>query len=289
LQAAEPEVLKVLGDRAKLFVGIGWLLFVVSVPMCFAISAMAGFNKFYFPAHQTASLDAFDIKATTFVLAAGAFVAIASSVAFALKFRVLASVLVVAIWSVIIFGTQGARLLVKPGPEYFERRLGQQVYLVPWQYAPVGIGQSADQDPRQIGFSATLCLSNLKGTYDQDCRGGQQLQLTPKDRSFALFDIHLWEQRGSQVTPEPGRDGYQSFVGNFTLPNGGPADVVHYFVRQDSGGRLTRLVTCRLNSDDSCSHNALVGEYWLSYRAPLAEGDVLDVKLAALLESWRRK
>jgi hypothetical protein len=204
-----------------------------------------------------------------------------------LKFRVLASASVIAIWSVVICATQGARSLVKPGPEYFERHLGQQVYSVPWQYAPVGIGQSADQNPHQIGFPATLCLSNLKGTYDQDCRGGQQLYVSPKDR--APLDIHLWQQRGSQSSPEPGRDGYQSFVENYTLPTGGPATVVHYFVRQDSDGQLTRLVTCRLNSEDFCSHNALVGEYWLSYSAALTEGDVLDGKLAALVESWRRR
>jgi hypothetical protein len=97
-----------------------------------------GFDKFYFPAHQTAPLDAFDLKASLFVLACGAFAAVVSAIALALKFRAAASVLVVAIWSIAILGTLGARSFVKPGPEYFERHLGQQVFLVPWQYAPFG-------------------------------------------------------------------------------------------------------------------------------------------------------
>jgi hypothetical protein len=48
-QAASAKVLKVLRNRAELFVAIGWLLFVVSIPICLAIGSMAGFNKFYFP------------------------------------------------------------------------------------------------------------------------------------------------------------------------------------------------------------------------------------------------
>jgi hypothetical protein len=63
----------------------------------------------------------------------------------------------------------------------------------------------------------------------------------------------------------------------------------YYYVRKGSEGRLTRLVVCRFIADEFCSHYALVGDYWLSYHAPLAEGETLDGKLSALVESWRRK
>jgi hypothetical protein len=66
--------------------------------------------------------------------------------------------------------------------------------------------------------------------------------------------------------------------------------VEHYFARLDPSGRLKRLVVCRGNREVFCRSHALVGGYWLEYQAGLEEGnDVLDGKLAALIESWRRK
>jgi len=246
---------------------------------------MAGFDQFYFPSHRGASLDAFDVKATRFVLASGAFAAAASSIALALKFRATASAAVVAIWSVVIVGTPGARLFVKPGPEYFERHLGQQV---PWLYSPDRPG-SAAEDPHQISFSVMLCLPNLKGRYDQDCHQGQQLGVFSKEQVFADFDVAFWRTHGSQMSPVPERSGYQSYAYGYAPPTGGPTRLTHYFVRQDSAGQLTRLVVCRLNTEKFCSHHALVGDYWLTYDAPLTEGDTLDGKLAGLVESWRQK
>ncbi|MGX1320571.1 hypothetical protein AB7M17_004024 [Bradyrhizobium sp. USDA 377] len=58
----------------------------------------------------------------------------------------------------------------------------------------------------------------------------------------------------------------------------------------NSDGQPTRLVVCRLDGEKFCSHNALIGKYWRGYEADLAEAnDALDGKLAALVESWRRK
>jgi hypothetical protein len=38
------------------------------------------------------------------------------------------------------------------------------------------------------------------------------------------------------------------------------------------------------------THRALVGNYWFEYEADLDKGgEMLDAKLAALVESWRRK
>src|ERR1700682_2186773 len=74
-------MLGVFRSRAGLFVAISWLLFVLSIPICLAIGAMAGFDAFYFPTHRAASLDAFDIKASEYALASAAFAAAASSIA----------------------------------------------------------------------------------------------------------------------------------------------------------------------------------------------------------------
>lgn len=106
------------------------MLFVVAIPICIAIAATAAINAFYHPAHRMTPFNQYDIKASQFVMAASLVGTAAASIALALKFRTVASLLVVAIWSVILLGTQGARLLVQPGPEYFERRLGQEVYSV---------------------------------------------------------------------------------------------------------------------------------------------------------------
>jgi hypothetical protein len=46
--------LRVFRNRARLFVTLGWVLFMVSIPICLAIGAMAGFDMFYFPARQNA-------------------------------------------------------------------------------------------------------------------------------------------------------------------------------------------------------------------------------------------
>jgi hypothetical protein len=117
---------------------------------------MAGFNAFYFSTHHGAPLDAFDAKASQSALASGALAAAASSVALALKFRAAASAFVVVIWSVVIFGTAGARLFVKPGPEYFERHLGQQVFSVPCCMRLPDLDDSPKKTPMK---SASLHIS----------------------------------------------------------------------------------------------------------------------------------
>ncbi len=91
--------------------------------------------------------------------------------------------------------------------------------------------------------------------------------------------MNFWRNRISQMSAEPERDGYQSYAHG----------VDHYFVRQDSNGRVTRLVVCRRNNENFCSHHTLLGNYWFRYDAPLAEADALDPKLASLVESWRLK
>ncbi|MBR0717290.1 hypothetical protein [Bradyrhizobium liaoningense] len=284
-------IVRILRSRAKTFVVVGWIFFVVSVPVCLLIGGAAGLGLFYFPAHPQATLDAYDIGASRVVLASGALAAVASSFALALKFRATASVLVLVIWGTALAGTQVARSFVEPGPDYFERHIGSEAFLVPWQYADFRVGVPPDKMPSEIGLTIDLCLSNLKGRADTDCRFIQQVRILPNEESgVADPALKSWRKYRSQMSPGPDRSGYQSFDLRYTLQAGGPTRVDHYFARLNSNGEPTRLVMCRLDDARFCTHRALVGNYWFRYEADLKDGDeALDARLAALIESWRRK
>lgn len=283
-------IVRILRSRAKTVVISAWILFVVSIPICLLIGASAGFNQFYFPAHPQATFDAYDLQVSSLVLASGALAAALSSIALALKFRATASVLVILIWTTTIAGTQVARSFVKPGPDYFERHIGPEAFLVPWQYADSSPGVPPREEPKEIGFTINLCLSNLKGRTDADCRYIQQVRILPNEKTIADSALESWRKYRSQMSPGPDRSGYQFFDLSYAVQAGGPTRVKHYFARLNPNGEPTRLVVCRLDNVKFCTHRALVGNYWFGYEADLAEGDeTLDAKLAALVESWRRK
>ncbi|WP_128089558.1 hypothetical protein [Bradyrhizobium viridifuturi] len=282
------QVERILRSRAGTFVVIGWLLFVVSIPICLLVVAVTAISLTYFPASPQVPFDAYDNNASWIFLASVAFAAVASSIALALDFRATASALVVVTWSITIAGIPAARLFVKPGPEYFERHVGQEVFLVPWKYVPTSPGVPVDKMPKEVGFSASLCFSNLGGRTDVGCGYIQSVHVLPSENSDADPDLRSWREYRSQMSPGPDRNGYQSFDLSFTRSDGHPS-VGHYFARLNSNGQLTRLVICGANSEKLCTTHALAGNYWLRYQAGLAEGDeVLDGKLAALIESWRR-
>jgi len=136
-----------LQSRAKAFVIAAWVLLVAAIPVCLVLSAAAGFDKFYFPAHPHATLDAFDLVASKLIPAFAACAAVLSSIAFAFGFRATASILVILIWTSTIAGTQIARSFVEPGPEYYERHIGPEVFLVPWKYADAGPGSPLATSP----------------------------------------------------------------------------------------------------------------------------------------------
>jgi hypothetical protein len=267
---------RIFRSHAKAFVITGWVLFVVSIPICLVIGAGAEFNQFYFPAHPRATLDAYDLSASRLVLASGAFAAAISSIALVFKFRATASVLVVLIWTTTIAGTQVARSFVKPGPDYFERHIGPEAFLVPWQYADASPGAPPHENPTEIGFTVDLWM--------------QQLHILPNDKSIADATLESWRKYRSQMSPGPDLSGYQSFDLSYSAQAGGPTRVQHYFARLNSNGEPSRLVVCRLDNGRFCTHRALVGNYWFGYEADLDKDDeTLDAKLAALVESWRRK
>ncbi|WP_316227929.1 MULTISPECIES: hypothetical protein [unclassified Bradyrhizobium] len=280
---------RILRSRAGTFVAIGWLLFLVSIPICFSVVVGTAISLTYFAASPDIPFDAFDNSASWIFLASVAFASVASSIALASKFRATASALVLVTWTMTIAGILVARSFVKPGPEYFERHVGQDVFLMPWTYVPTNAGVPPDKMPAQIGFSARRCLSNLGGRTDAGCSVSQDVHVLPSEYSGDDLDLKSWREYRSQMSPGPDRNGHKSFELNVTLSSGRVL-VQHYYARLNPNGQLTRLVVCGGNSEKFCTTHALVGSYWFKYRAGLAEGDeVLDSKLAALIESWRRK
>jgi hypothetical protein len=280
---------KILRRRAPTFVVIGWLLFLVSIPISLSVVAGTAISLTYFAASPHIPLDKYDNNASWIFLTSVAFAAVASSIALAFKFRATASALVVVVSTVSIAGLSVARLFVKPGPDYFERHVGQDVFLVPWKYVTTSPGVPPDKMPKEIGFSASLCLSNLGGRNDIGCNARQEVHFLPSENSEADLDLKSWREYRSQMTPDPDRSGHKSFELSVTLPSGHPL-VYHYFARLTPDGQLTRLVVCRGSNEKFCRTHALVDNYWIEYGASVAEGDeVLDSKLAALIESWRRK
>jgi len=283
------QVGRILRSRAGTFVVIGWLLFVVSIPICLSVVVVTAIDLTYFAASPQIPFDKYDNDASWIFLASVAFAAVASSIALALEFRATASALVVAIWGVAVAGIPVARSFVKPGPEYFERHAGQETFWVPWKYVATSPGVPLEKMPKEVGFSADLCLSNLLGRDDVGCGFIQSVHVLPSENSDADPDLKSWREYQSQMSRGLDRDGYQSFDLSFAQP-GGRTLVHHYFARLNLNGQLTRLVVCHVNSERFCITHALVGNYWLGYQSGLAEGDeVLDGKLAALIESWRRK
>lgn len=282
--------MKTLRSRAKTFVVAAWVLLVVAIPVCLLLGAAAGFDKFYFPAHPQATLDAYDVGASKLIMASAAFAAVLSSIALAFGFRATASLLVILIWIPTIAGTQIARSLVEPGPDYYERHIGSEVFLVPWKYADAGPGRPPRDKPDEIGFTIDLCLSNLGGSTDMDCSWIQQVRILPSDKGIADPTLESWRKYRPRMIPGPDHGGYQSFDLSYQLQDGGPARMQHYFVRLNALGEPTRLVACRLDNGRFCTHRTLVGDHWFGYEADLAQGDeASDAKLAALVESWRRK
>ncbi|WP_035645647.1 hypothetical protein [Bradyrhizobium sp. ORS 285] len=269
---------------------IGWIVFVIAIPACLVIGGMAGFSMFYFSASPQYQLHAYDLQASNLVLAVGAFTTAASTIALALKFRAIASALVIVIWSTSLIGTQVARAFVKPGPDTFERHVGDEVFSLPWTYAPASPGSAPPVAvSHENGFTAQVCFANLGGRTDASCGMFQEVRISPDEDGTAGPDLQSWRKRRSEMIQGPDRNGYQTFDLSYTVQPSGIARIQRYYARLNPSGQLARLVVCQAPREILCTHHALVGHYWLGYHADLAAGDeALDARLAGLIESWRR-
>ena len=275
-------MLRFFAARAGWFVVASWVLLPTTIVVGTAVGIGAGISTTYHPLHQGAPIHRFVLQAVNFALAVSFIAAIASSVLLVLKFRLAASAVVVGCWSVFLIGATGARLLVKPGPEHFQRYVGTERFSVPWRYRPGG-----EDRPNRVGFYVHLCLSNLRGAYDENC-DARQFMIYPSDRGFTLiFDERFWRTRLSEMRIGQVRNGHQSY--SYTPAPDTGITPKQYLARYDEAGKLARLVVCG-DGFRWCQHHALVRNYVLSYYADestLPEWEMMDRKLADLVDSWR--
>jgi len=233
------------------------------------------------------------IRAANAVMAASAIAAAAPSIALALKFRVTASALVVGCWSAILasyilllsLGTPRIRQLVGPRPQQFERYVGSQRFVVPWQYQPVGADVL-----NSSGFSVRICKASFRGAYELGCEGSSQVGVSPADTGFGRqFDVTFWRDRLPEMKVGEIHHGHQEYSYAPALDAQGRTTTTRYFVRRAPDGQSSRLVVCYASG--GCRHHVRAADYALSYDAPeakLAEWETMDRDLTALIDSWRK-
>jgi hypothetical protein len=202
-----------------------------------------------------------------------------------LKYRAAASVVVVGGWCVILVGVVIAHSFVTFGPERFLRYVGAQRFLVPWQFSPLGM-----EKPTDVGFSVSMCLEGLQGTYDTNCQHPGQLNVASSANNFALiFDERYWRSHLSEMTTGEERYGHNTYLYPVSSGASGAASVTQYLARYDRQGKLVRLVVCR-PAEGKCEHHALVRNYMVSYyvdKSSLPNWESWDRKVADLVDSWR--
>jgi hypothetical protein len=175
--------------------------------------------------------------------------------------------------------------MTKPGPEIFERYLGDQKFLVPWQYQPGGPSAShAGHD----SFSVSLCLNSLRGWYDKACDATREtgVQIWRRGPELSeLSDVHQWRTRRERMDRREPVNDYEQY--RWQYPQDQSSGQVVYYVRHDSDGHLIRLVAC---GQTACFQYALTGDYELRYEAPFGpKMDSKDAELAHLISSWRAR
>jgi hypothetical protein len=153
-------------QHAGKFVFVAWILVVLTIGAALTIGVGAAISAFYHPLARSAPFANLTVQIIKATLLGGIAVAVLASIALACRWRRAATLSVVVVWCLLALGSMLAYAMTKPGPEIFERYLGDQKFLVPWQYQPGGPSAS-HASPNS--FSISLCLNSLRGWYDKAC------------------------------------------------------------------------------------------------------------------------
>ena len=264
------------------FLLLGTLLAGGTIGIGFVVSA------FYHPLHRLAPYREVAVTAILVSAAVGLLVAICSSIALAKGWRHLAGVSVLGSWGVLLMGSAVALMVTRPGPELLDRYAAGQHFIVPWQYRPEGL-PSPDSD----GFRVTLCMEELRGTYDARCRGGEDLHVAPRQSSTSVsFDERYWRDHLHEMERREPRYGHDVFAyeQSHTSTSGVTKhSVTLYFILEDEKRQVTRLVSCR-EGIDICRSNVRIDEFAIRYdsvQSAVAHWRETDQELLDLVRSWR--
>jgi hypothetical protein len=285
-------VLRFLRVIAVWLVVAAWLLVVATAVMAFSASVGSAINATYFPYHPRTPIDRAIAQVWQYAALACLSAAVASSVALALRRRLVASTLIITIWGTFLIYSGWALSVMKPGPEYFERYLGTHTYRISWHYAPLGLRGLHQQKPDE--FDVNLCLNTFRGGYGGSC-GDDDTRIVVSLRASGFTargraEENFWQTRVfemKQAEPRYDHDAYLSGLPPLLKARG---DTTLYYVRHDGEGRLMRLVVCP--QFGNCMHHALVEDYALSYEArdsSFSKWETTDRKLAELINSWRSR
>ena len=141
-------MVRLFDKRAEWFVGAGWLLLAIALPVAGLYSLAAGIHVNYFPEGENAPLYRSLIHITNAAALASVVAVVLPSTAFAFNFRVTASALSVGCWSLIVashllllfLGLGGIERLTGAEPQQIERSVGSQRFSVPDHYRPTSAG-----------------------------------------------------------------------------------------------------------------------------------------------------
>jgi hypothetical protein len=148
-----------------------------------------GHRRFYHPQHEWAGYERALVDFLQLTFCIGAAVAVGSSLALALRWRVAASASVVVCWVGLVLGGAVYLNSVAEGPQYFDRYVGEMHFRIPGQHGPSG-----SDSPGPNGFYVSLCVDSLLATYDKACREGKQVSVYPPKLGFAFEELS-WQRR----------------------------------------------------------------------------------------------
>lgn len=270
--------------HAGKFVFAAWILVVLTVGAAPTIGVGAAISADYHPLHPSAPFQTLTVHIILAALIGGIAVAVLSSVALACQWRRTAWLSILVVWCALGLGSLLAYAWTQPGPEIFERYVGDQRFLVPWQYQAGGPSVSHTGDD---GFGLSLCINSLHGYYDKACDATKATYVLIKRRGSALsneLEVRQWRTRHESMERLASVDSYEQY--RWQYGQGQFSGQAVYYVRHDAEGHLTRLVRCgRIRT---CEQHTLTGDYELTYGAPFGPNmDSTDAELARLISSWR--
>jgi hypothetical protein len=274
-------ITSLLHRRARWFVALAWLLVVLAVFACLTVGIGSAINDFYHPQHEWAGHERALVDFLQLTFWIGAAVAVGSSLALALRWRIAAAASVVVCWVGLVLGGTVYLNSVQKGPQYFDRYAGEMHFRIPWQFGPSG---SDSLGPN--GFYVSLCVDSLLATYDKACRGGEQVSEYPPNLSFAFEELS-WQRRQNAMKQAGARGGYEIYIYSIPAERTRSELTLTYYRRANAEGKLLKWVIC--HRAGSCDRGTLMGGYVLVYNtteSAFSEWDTTDQKLAALVDSW---